>query len=343
MDVSGPITFPFMKLPIEIRYMIFGCLLVRSSTVYRNPPRTTAATSEVVSCGSGVLCKADIPDQQPGDIYERTDNHHSSSCPFIPDLDLLLVSRRFYAEAAPIFYKRNHFLLHVGILPHIHCKAQVWDLVDDTAGIHEIHLRLMRHIRLVVRVFDLNGRKGVVKESYINVRNRLERFADRMRGKHGIRVLKIRCERHGSKRSISPNDFQNVLEPLGSIYGVQRVAIGGVTLGFAVKMVNAMQVDFLAVQKEEEPYGTRMIKRPKGKRVVQRYRLQPWFHSRYTFLLEELPGRPDNLGERSIVNAKDLIATGTPLETEVLDFRWLLDEKRIRYEFGTLVVDSKYH
>ncbi|KAL8782608.1 MAG: hypothetical protein Q9213_005240 [Squamulea squamosa] len=331
-DALGPTSFPLIKLPVEIRCMIYEHLLLRCSRVYRNPPRTIepASSKYIASCGSGIVYNAEIPGQKLDDMYERADEHHSFRFPQIPDLDILLANRQIYDEAAPIFYRRNKFLLRVGIHPHLHCKAQSWDTVDDTVGISEGYLNIMQHVRLSVRVFDgsdyvgmnLHWRKSRFQKSYIDARSSLEQFADKMRGKHNIRSLTIACEGLAPGICGAVKVAQNVLEPLGSIYGVKKAAIEGVTLGFAVKMVNALRMEALVVQKVEETYSTRTRRGPKGKITTQQYKLQPWFQPRYKFLLEELPEIPNELKDRGIVEMKDIVANGIPWNTEILKYGW---------------------
>ncbi|KAL8754630.1 MAG: hypothetical protein Q9199_004214 [Rusavskia elegans] len=348
MDQSGNRTSSFLKIPTEIRYMIYEHYLLQPLTLRRNPPRTTAPTSKIASCGSGVVWEADIFDREPNGGYEGTDEHHDSRVSNITDLAIFLINHQIYAEAAPLFYGRNRFLLRVGIHPHTHCNAPNWDLVDDTEGIREDHLRAMRHILLAVRIFDdigyhrvhLNWPTTFVKNSCIDVRTRLERFATMLKEEHNIRSLSIGCEGfipsqmrlevHLPRPIMSVKAIQNVLEPLGNIYGVQCVAIGGVTLEFAIKMVNAMQRRWSsAVKKNKEPYRTRQRRGPKGRKIEQRYRSQPWFHSRYTFA-EELPKIHNKPKEPSPIKAQDMAASGFPLNKEILDYRWNIREGTVQ-------------
>ncbi|KAL8772147.1 MAG: hypothetical protein Q9209_002582 [Squamulea sp. 1 TL-2023] len=351
-DALGPTNFSLLKLPVEIRYMVYENLLVRSSRVYRNPPRTIvpAPSKNIASCGSGMIYNADIPGQKFYEIYERADEHHSIRFPQIPDLDILLANRQIYDEAAPIFYCRNKFLLRVGIHPHLHCKAPSWDTVDDTLGISEGYLKIIRHIRLSVRVFDDTGYDGVnlywrkprFKKSYIDVRNSLEKFTDKMHGKHNIRSLTIACEGLAPGICRAVQVVQNVLEPLGGIYGVERAAIEGVTLGFAVKMVNALRMEISVVQKNEETYGTRTRKGPKGTIITHRYRLQPWYQPRYTFLLEELPEIPVELKDQGIVDIKDVVANGIPWDTEILKYQRNLSSGMLRLRWSQYSMCSDF-
>ncbi|KAI4239080.1 MAG: hypothetical protein LQ349_000624 [Xanthoria aureola] len=348
MDQSSDGNSPFLKLPFEIRCMIYERYLPQPSTLRRTPPRTTAPTSKIANCGSGVVWEAAIFDEGPNGDFEGTDEHHDSPATDIADLALLLVDHQVYAEAAPLFYGRNRFLLRVGVHPHTHCNAPNWDLVDDTESIRNDHLREMRHILLAVRIFDdigyhrvhLNWPTTFVKTSCIDIRTRLERFATRLTEKHHIRSLSIGCEGfllskmrlkvHLPKPVMSMKAIQNVLEPLGRIYGIECVAIGGVTLDFAIKMVNAMQRRWSsAVTKNEELYRTRKRRGPKGKIIEQQYLAQPWFQSRYTFAeeLPEIPGRPR---EPSPVKAKDMAASGFPLNKEILDYQWNSQEQTVQ-------------
>ncbi|KAL8733449.1 MAG: hypothetical protein Q9166_002075 [cf. Caloplaca sp. 2 TL-2023] len=306
VDVDSPTIFQFMNLPIEIRYMIYELLMTRFSKVYRYPHRTTAPASKIASCGCGVLYDACTPYYDPDQVYDWELEHHDCSFPTIPDLNLLLVNRQIYAEAAPFFYGGNQFLLAIGIMPHYHCKAQVWDFVDDLKDIRKEHLRLMRSIRLRVRVFDFSGRSHHVltlqgewkwprdwaKKSYLAVRERLESFAAIMRSKHSLSFVTVFIDGFLSAHFDEVDRIQNALEPLASIYGIKYVAVGGVTLDFAKRLVYAMQMDHLVVEKIPELHVRRKLRGSRRGRGKHLYQLRPYMDSRYKFGMEAEEGAP---------------------------------------------------
>ncbi|KAL8678723.1 MAG: hypothetical protein Q9186_004957 [Xanthomendoza sp. 1 TL-2023] len=277
--------------------------------VFRHPPRTTAPASKIAGCRSAVLYKAYIPDRWLRNYIPRRmdDDHNDWRLPYISELNILRTNHQLHAEAAPFFYARNRFRLMLGIYPHVHCKGSAWDFVDDLASmsISKANLRLMRHIHLRVRIFDFpgdsdwcSGSPNIVlpdwnwchhyaKSSYLDVKTALDRFADVMQGEHRLRSLSVRLHGFVLGRLDAVDRIQNALEPLGSIYGIQEVYMGRVTLDFAEKMVRVMQAKSLAVEKIPESYGKRKIRSSKGTQKKQSYKLQPYMASRYKFLAED--------------------------------------------------------
>ncbi|KAL8799076.1 MAG: hypothetical protein Q9182_006172 [Xanthomendoza sp. 2 TL-2023] len=299
--------FRFIELPLEIRGMVYQILLTRPNVVYRYPRRTTAPASKIASCGGGVLYKAYIPDDRNKDSVNRDidGDHHDWRLPYIPDLNLLLTNRQLLAEAAPFFYGGNKFHLMLGINPHARCKVPAWDFVDDLASISKENLRFIRSMELRLRAFDFSGdfhlHYGVhgfvlrdwnwsrcyAKSSYLDIKAGLERFADVMRGEHRLRSLNVLIDGFIMRRFDAVDRIQNALEPLASIYGIQHVSMGRVTLDFAKKMVRAMQMKSLAVEKIPEYYGMRKIRSSGGTNEEQIYNLRPYVDSRYKFCLED--------------------------------------------------------
>ncbi|KAI4241235.1 MAG: hypothetical protein L6R40_004651 [Gallowayella cf. fulva] len=342
--------FLFMKLPIEIRYMVYEILLIRPKAVYRAPPRTTVPLPRIASCGGGVAYMAHIPEQRRRHIFESCDaEHHDCYVPHIPDLALLLANRQIHAEAAPFFYGRNVFRIRLGINPHLHCQKPVWDLVDDLADISKRNLKFMRFVRLDVRAFDFSGDfreyfrhashprylwdwpTHYAKSSYLDVKARLERFAEGVRGEHRLRLLAVRIDGYIRQRFDAIDRIQNVLEPLASIYGIEHVIIGGVTYEFAARMVRAMEMRSLAVEKIPETYGKKVTGSRKTKKV-QLYKTRRYMESSYKFLFENGEDWPWRTSDRIARKARSYGGGGLPWKV-VLCYE--LD--REGYEVGSYV------
>ncbi|KAL8934860.1 MAG: hypothetical protein Q9216_005695 [Gyalolechia sp. 2 TL-2023] len=314
--------FSFLKLPSEIRVMIYEYLLKSPNVQYRNPSRTVARGSKIRACGSGIFYRAYFHDPRAlpplwaikgwGDQDWEDDwwRAHPPKTRSVHCSPLFFINRQVYSEAASFFYRTNVFCLSVGIDPHVECRDFGWDLVDDLTSIKYENLKLIRRMHLKIRIFDSAGFPSTVfpngldhtvphiddrdwwwppeysRSSYLAVNRRLKAFADLIRPGHGLDCLKIFYYGWIIGRPLDRGCYQTVLEPLANIFGVRKVECSGVEPDFGTKIARAMQADFLAVEEVPEAYGTRIVKR-KGKTVEERYKLMAYYDSRYRFLLED--------------------------------------------------------
>ena len=76
---------------------------------------------------------------------------------------------------------------------------------------------------------------------------------------------------------------ENVLEPLGTIFGTRTVKVVGVSSEMAAKLSRAMTSSSLACIPKEEVYGARRarIARRRRKKEMQRYKLGSFFETKF--------------------------------------------------------------
>ncbi|KAK4610097.1 hypothetical protein CLAFUW4_13704 [Fulvia fulva] len=93
--------FPFMRLPTELREVIYDMVMTFPKSGISLPPHRGGRPLEVFSRDH----KTETCIQQPTRMYLMLEAN-----PMEYYLDILLVNRQIHQEALPIFYKRNKFL-----------------------------------------------------------------------------------------------------------------------------------------------------------------------------------------------------------------------------------------
>ena len=89
---------------------------------------------------------------------------------------------------------------------------------------------------------------------------------------------------------------ENVLEPLGTIFGARTVRVVGASSEMAAKLSRAMTSSRLACLLKEERYGTRranIIRRRRKKETTQRYKLSTFYETKFDWADQVLNESPD--------------------------------------------------
>jgi len=287
-----------LGLPQEILDMIFGLCLTAPRPILRRATVTAVvwrATCECETRGAGGtrcshICISQIPKSQ----IDRSLHNYSVSSELA--IALLHVNREVHETAARALYGGNTFSFNIGIRRKItprdprpgyylyKIKNEHYEMIDNMSDLAPHYLQLIKRCELNVQVLTVSIDSA--RLSYRKAAESLKIVAGHLGQDHALRQLNINYdENHLSYRRPKRERgfFQNVLEPLATVYNILEVPVtGALDHDFAAKLKRAMQGDHAACVAAEVKYGTRKVRDTKsGRGKRQRYRLGKFYDSEY--------------------------------------------------------------
>lgn len=233
--------------------------------------------------------------------------------PYIPTglaTALLLVNSQFHDTGARVLYGSNTFLFSIGIHMDVGCHRRFtcygsrledfpsddYKLNDNISNLAPQYLRLVKHCGLHVQLLRVSAE--ITRRSYFRVAERLKNVAGRLSEGHNLKRLDIvyhELDLKGDSPRRENGYYQNVLEPLGTIYGIPEIYMAGNTkYDLAPKLMRALQGDHVACVATEVKYGFRKVRNARsGRRKRHQYRLGKFYDSGYIWEEDtQLPVQP---------------------------------------------------
>ena len=213
-------------------------------------------------------------------------------------VNLLCVCKRVHDEAAIIYYGNKTFVFSLGW--HSGNLQDEAIFFDNTTWLPAKYLRLIKTCIINIETPDLNS--DSFEKNFMAIKQQLQSFADGFGDHHSLKELQISNGTEAAERMLywafeqvarlsrpaQDEDFksfidplsaaQNLLEPLGGIYGVSSVTVKGVGQDLATRLAGAVTCDQKAVGPAPETYKTRLVK-VKGhgrKKQAQQYRVSKY-------------------------------------------------------------------
>lgn len=194
----------------------------------------------------------------------------------------VLADHRYYT-----FYVHHGYEYEV-----IHKGGQLYftEIEDNLTRLAPVYLRMIRQSELVVRLPIVHFSQ--YRHEFARFKARIASFADAFGGNdHSLQILHIRFLR-GFKFTWDAGPHERrichrILEPLATIYGIERsVHVEGPVPDFSARLTGAMTSRVLAVTPREDNYKTHLVKAKasKGEKVPQKYRLEPYYVTKYVWL-----------------------------------------------------------
>lgn len=281
-----------LGLPQEIIDMIFGLCLTAPQPIVRRATITTdvwRASCECRAFGTRCshICIGQIPESQLDESLS------SYSVPSELAIPLLHVNRKVHEMAAKVLYGGNTFDFNIRIQWKIaRCDSrpghyryryfnEYYEMIDNMSDLAPHYLQLIKRCKLYIEMLTVSIDSA--RLSYRMAAESLKTIAGHLGQDHALRHLIIDYdENHLSHRppKRALGFFQNVLEPLATVYNISEVHVfGHMNYDFAAKLKRAMQGDHAACVPAEIKYGTRKMRNMISKR--QRYRLGKFYDSEY--------------------------------------------------------------
>lgn len=277
LSALGP--FPFLRLPAELRNIIYRIFLVRDGTLQVLPTPSKQTRKHWIRRIGPAWCL----------VHTETDIEPA----------VLRVSRQVHREAAHILYGENRFSFYVG--PRLISLHRTW--LPEAGNLDPLHspfnllspsnAKQLRHVELLVVL--CGDTVANIRDFYVTFRRWLEdlawdKLAEAGGEHHHLQQMdiKIRDEtdatdadpmsmRHNNDSRVSTYHNQTVLEPLGVLCRVGSVQItGDVTSSFAGMLTRAMTAEHRLVEParvacEMEQYRIKGKLRWRKKRRFRRY------------------------------------------------------------------------
>lgn len=300
-EYSIPRSYSFFDLPIEIRQIIYSLCLTDdvngekgakpSQPIVRMVGDTTRIVADPCPCSkpSAII----IPHIDPRQLHHMgLYSHHGPWKPAGLALGLLRLNRQIHDEAARILYGNNTFEFQIGLHRHnwhvLHhsnlCRQEYFDFVDNFLDLPTQYLRMVK--KCVLRIQLVTSPYTVARPTYLSALERVTLLAEIWSQGHSLQELSaclIQPRTYFSPTIRHGRDilrFQNVLEPLATLYGIRDVRIESVTPVFEAKLTKALKGTEVACRLAEEDYGTKMVK-VKGRKRPRICRLRMYHESRY--------------------------------------------------------------
>ena len=213
------------------------------------------------------------------------------------EVRLLRVCKQVHDEAAITYYGNKTFVFSIGWLEENRSNVTYF---DNTAWLSAYYLR--RTKRCIINVEAMNLQSDYYKTQFLDMKQQLQSFADRLGNHHSLNELRITYGTDAVERRLywglgwmdrlpraaRDSDFQrvlqpvqaahNMLEPLGGIYGVASVTVKGAGRDLGPRLAGAIACEQKAVTPVQETYKTRLVKvKGKGKKKqAQHYRVSKY-------------------------------------------------------------------
>ena len=238
--------FSFLKLPYELREMIYKYCLITEK--YIKPSFGVGKTVYHLDCDRVQEKRVEWGTVLPQDKSEPTSTaavpFRSTSLASPISTTLLKVNRQVREESSRIVFSCNKIHLVLGTAAHYPHTDRVCAnpfphtyLVQENFSHRPMrHLRYMRACVLEVNSFSFCLQRG--RESHVEYQARLADLAAGLSQGHCLR--KFRLEWNPSPLIYSGR-LQNVLEPLGMLYGIPKVEVQGtLEMNRGIKLIDAM-------------------------------------------------------------------------------------------------------
>ena len=276
-------------LPLEIRRMIYRRL-------YCGPDRIVELKAELP--WQMVVSQSDTQGLSPeSEVGEHTVDVLSAFVSSVGNLtinttldkgslSLLRTSRQVHQEAARVLYGENSFhFCHISD-PVGHNRR--WAAREENlTRVPSEYLKMITKCTLDICINAYGPAwpldPATQTAAYLDSKRRLADFAALFCGiEHSLREVTVRFNQidiSGQNYRLCLQKCQNVLEPLGAIYGVTTsVVVRGVTPDLGAKLSMAMISSTLACTPKEEEYG---LRRRKFRRQKRQFNLRPYYESRF--------------------------------------------------------------
>lgn len=193
--------------------------------------------------------------------------------------NLLLVNKQIQREATRILYGDNVFVFVAIASSCRGSNVQPWRFVHNMMDIPPQYLRMIKECKLIVDVVMSPLLYKAVSDLLLNLVRHLSDGHSLKKLMIVVGDLWVRYD-FSNRRQDPPPHLQTVLEPLGTVHGIQDVQIAGVEPELDAKVSKAMQGGSVACTRKRERYGTRIVKR-KGKKRSEAYMLRRFHESRF--------------------------------------------------------------
>lgn len=131
-------------------------------------------------------------------------------------------------------------------------------------------------VQLTANSYDIHRAK------YLRILKHISRIAEILQEGHSLRAITVELKetsRHYTKPKRHTSFYENVLEPLGTVYGIRDVWVFNVTPEFELKLKMAMQGKEAACTPAEELFETMMVK-THGVKRPKVFRCKNFYESR---------------------------------------------------------------
>lgn len=202
--------FPFMKLPPEVRNMVY-----QESLVHDHCGLITCYDDGLIHSNREIYCKISF--------------------------SLLKTSKQLRIEAFPIFYNENVFTIYASVWNPVETKVAIQPSTPDasTRTTH-VNLKHVRHLRIVASHFNIHNSSSDLILTYLNMLHVLRVFARSLPKRHSLTNLLIQSPilesdiltpgRPNLPTSITLRKgtltgYYNILRPLHHVRGINNVRI----------------------------------------------------------------------------------------------------------------------
>ena len=299
-----PSHLTFFSIPAEVRNMIYRLLLIRPSSievgwgalaqVQQAYCKATTKDSRIWTNELESFLQSTLKTEEY-DLPSRIRYDCSIYQSGLP-LQLFGVSKRMNEEACPLFYSENSFSFSIGwrrnVVPlYVKCQYQFWKsenrLRYRTTEFPIKFLRCIKNCEVLVTNVPALGSHDTFKTVLIALRDDIAvlaaGFSSTGEGgeRHALKKLRVNYIRNAAMYPLSygqymdgrnrpPTDKEdNVLEPLGMVYGVKHVEAKGMTDLFSRRLKDAMMSESLRVvpKKVEELWKVKPVRKKKWTKV----------------------------------------------------------------------------
>ena len=289
---ANPLPLPphlnFFSFPAEVRNMIYRFLLIHPSSIevawgaLAQVQRAYSKATEKAKPQSGWLESIlQSSNENEGQVVRKKCRYDSSIYQSGLPLQVFAVNHQIHEEAYPLLFSENSFQFSMGgtinAMPYkIKRRCRYWlpnsAFKYPTTTFPSKGLRLIRRCEVHIAGEPLSMSGENQRTVYLALRDDIAAFAagfadpDEIGKKHCLQLLEL----------VYTNGMlwwrgcrENVLEPLGMIHGVERVATKGVTKLMSTRLEAAIrsQTSRCVPKKEEELWLVQLVRRKKWTKV----------------------------------------------------------------------------
>lgn len=295
----------FFDFPTEIRLIIYKFCLTDNMNGETDPKsnhaivRVASNTTHIAAspCSCSRRCAIIIPNVDPIHLPHMVleSSRHGPWKPAGLMVALLRLNKQIHDEAARVLYGSNTFEFQIGVhrhnwhIPNYNnlCRREYFDFDDNFLDLPPHYLRMVRKCSLRIRL--LASPYLVARDTYLKALERVTLLTEIWSKGHSLLKLSASlvypqscinqtCIHHGHTFP----QYQNVLEPLGALYGIRDVRIDNVEPVFQWKLTMALKGNEVACTLAEEVYVKKMVK-VNGRKRPRTCRVKKYHESRYTW------------------------------------------------------------